>query len=490
MLRWSESETQVNALLIQPPDPPQAVAPFEPPPGDSQLLAPAWELLCLRSYLYERTRHLCSVVDCRFHADLEKELTEAVEGVPDLGVAAVNASTIGLGQAAAVIEIMKRRFPDVKVAVFGQHPSQFPEHAAAMPWVDFALAGDPEPILRNLLDYQDVEQRLRRVPGLVMAGHEAGEAYWLPDLRGLALPDWQGVFWGAYRVGLKADVCRAQARLSRGHPRSPADRASGGLYEPLRLWPMERLAAALQKAPAQGVTEVLLVDPPGVWTPQRLNEWCRTLDYLQNIQPWGLQLLPTLLNQDTMEYLRTSLCCRVEFVFPSCDPAVLKRYGCIVAPHDLGVTMGRLEELGLRVHSRFWIGGPEEGEGEDRRVAQTIRSLGFRSFSLHAFPCLPDTHLYEKYADLAPKLEDWIAWARSPWTERQPVAVWGGEGAAEDIDIDFDLILTAVRRHPRNLLKRMLEGLFAKNWISVIESKALGLIPKPAPPGGRDTRSG
>lgn len=472
----------MNVLLIQPPDPAPAVLPHEP--GEAYLFGPPWELLCLRSHLLDRTRYLCSIIDARLFTDVEQELVEAVKSLGEPPVAAVHTTTVGLGQASAVIEILKRRFPEIRVAIFGQHPSQFPQHAGVMPWVDYALAGDPEPILRNLLDYLDVEARLRRAPGLVLAGDERGTPYWLPDLRSLSLPDWQGVFWGGYRMGPRSEVCRGLARLSRGHTRCPADRAAGAGYEPLRLWPTDRMAAALQKAGHLGVTEILFVDPPGIWTPQLLDEWCRALDRVQNTQPWGLQLLPTLLKADTIDYLSRSLCRRLDFIFPSCDRKVLKRYGCIVTPEGLAAETARLEQNGIRVHYRFWLGGPEEREDEQARVFQTIRSLGFPPFSLSAFPYRLDAPLYAEHAaEASTGLEDWIRWARNPWITERPVALWGGPDAAEDVDITIELILKAARRDPRNLLKRLLATVFSRNWISFLESKAVGMMERPPAPG-------
>ena len=467
----------MNVLLIQPPDPPLPMLPFEPPSGTSRMFSPPWNLLCLRAYLLERTRHGGSFLDCRFFDDLEAGLTEAIRTTPDLGAAVVNTATLALGQAAAVVEIIKRSFPAVKTVLCGQHPSQFPDHVGAMPRVDFSLAGDPEPILRNLLDCLDVEARLRRVPGLVRSGGDPVAPYWLTDLKALSLPDWQGVFWGGYRVGSAGSVCRASVRLSRGHTHVPADRAFGENHEPLRFWPLDRMASVIQRCTGMGVSEVFLADPPGIWTPERLDQWCALLDTNRNAVPWSLQLLPTLLGDDTVGAMQAAGCRRVEFLFPSCDPEVLERYGCVVRPRDVADTLASLRASGIGAHARFWIGGPEERHGAADRTARTIRALGFPPFSLHPFPLALDSPIYQDYFESsATHLDQWVQWSRDPWMFERPVSLWGGSSDAPLIEQEFDTIVRAVQRSPSRLVHRALDHLKLKPVLSAMEEKVLSVV--------------
>ncbi|MBN1269644.1 MAG: cobalamin-dependent protein, partial [Kiritimatiellae bacterium] len=160
----------MKVLLVQPPDPPAPVKPVALAGADPPLFAPPWDLLCLRSYLLLHTRHLAAVIDCRTFADLETELAEAIRAEAEPRLLVVSTTSHALGQSAAVLEIARRDFPGMKTVLCGEFPSQFPEQVAAVTRVDYALAGDPEPILRNLLDYMDVPQRLQRVPGLIREG--------------------------------------------------------------------------------------------------------------------------------------------------------------------------------------------------------------------------------------------------------------------------------------------------------------------------------
>ncbi len=447
-------------------------------PSSARPLSSPWPLLCLRAFLLQRTRHLCTLVDCRLFSLLEQELVEAVRfSMSD--VAVVNTQTAGLGEAAAIFDILKRRFPDIVTVACGEYPSQFPEHAASLPRTDFALSGDPEPILRDLLDRLDTPQRLSKVPGLGLTGQPAKEAYWLSDLRSLSLPDWEGVFWNAYKPD-ENESCKVVTRLSRGHTRYPADRAFGGYREPLRIWPMERFASAMQKCPPHGIGEVLLDDPPGFWTPERLQRWCRTLTSIRNVQPWALRLLPTHLTDDTLLLLAQSLCRRVEFLFPSCDPDLLRRHGCVIGAKDLASTLSMLEERGIAVHLRFWMGGPEESTGETSRVLHTIRQLACRSYSLEAFPLQLDAPVCEENgSSISGLLEEWLRWTVDPWMLERPSTLWGGRESAVALADAFTHIERSVRRSPLRLLRTAWTSLRGRNWISYMEERAVGLFTTP-----------
>ena len=470
----------MNALLIQPPPPPRPLESIGP--ADLRHAATPWELLCLRTYLLEHTRHLCDIIDCGFFQDFETGLVERVRERPEAEVAVILAAGPNLGEVAAVLDILKRHFPAMKTALCGPYASQYPQQAAAMPRVDFVLAGDPEPILRNLLDYFDVEPRLLRVPGLLM--NEAGSVtpYWLDNLRSLSLPDWQGLFWPAYRTGGAEGACRAFARISRGHSHTPPDRAWGAAHEPLRLWPADRLAASMQRCACMGITEVLFDDPPGVWTGDRLREWCIALDRARNIQSWALQLLPAVLDQDTVDLLRTALCKRVEFIVPSCSPGVLAHYGCTVKPAEYRGTLAALAAAGIRAHVRLWIGGPDEAGNEEIWVVHMIRALDYTPHSLEPFPFVVDSPLYEEYcATSSTHIEDWVHWSRDPWLLNRPVPLWGGGAAIPRLTASFALIQKMIARDPRRMTKKLLADLTGRNWIAALEDRLLGLLTQPRP---------
>jgi hypothetical protein len=473
----------MNVLLIQPPDAPPDVEPRDSAYGRSARFVPSWDLLCLRAYLLNRTRFGCEFVDARLFTNLERDLAERIARTPDLAMAVVQTSSLGLGPAAAVTGLVRRAAPALKIAVCGQHPSQFPAHSHALHDADYAFCGDPEPILRNLMDCAGVEHRLQRVPGLRLSQQPPVEPYWLPDLKSLVLPDWSGVAWGAYAPDPSRQGALAEMRLSRGHTRTPQDRAQGNATEPLRQWPMERAANALQRCASAGIVELFLNDPPGFWTDARVGEWCAALDRAHNSQPWSFQTWPRPLSPDLIQSLQLGACRRIEFVFPSAQQETLSRYGYQTPAREFAGTVKALQNAGIEVQARIWVGGPEEQKGERDRVARLLSQLQFCPFSLHPFPLVFDSPLYREVdAPGKPALEAWIRWARDPWMAERPIALWGDQKARAYVEATMERIDTSVMNNPRHRLLRAVEKIRSIHVIESLENFALSRLRRAGPP--------
>ena len=473
----------MDVLLIQPPDAERPVPPRDSAYGHSVRFVPNWDLLCARAYLHQRTRHLAHFIDTRFFGKLERGLAQTLADHPQARLAVIHATSTGIGQVAAVAGILKQLRPDLRTAICGPHPSRFPD-LARVPHVDYALCGDPEPILRNLIDSFDAEQRLRRVPGLSTALQQAVEAYWLPDLKSLNLPDWDGVSWPGYRLPPPRQGALAELQLARGHSREVRDRTCGGAAEPLRVWPFDRVAAAMQKARHAGVVEVFLSDPPGFWTARRFADWVRALDAATNTVPWSLQLSPEPVPEDLLPALQLNCCRRIEFLFPTAEPALWPSFGLSLDLARLSAHIQQLQALGIEVEARFEIGGPEATPAEPAAVVQALKELRFCPFSLHPATVEFDAPLYrEQAAAGVPSHEAWMNWAREPWTAEKPTALWGGAKAVKQIGAAMDRVEGAVMRSPRRRWLRLLDALRSVRVIESMETAALQAVSRRTSPG-------
>ncbi len=454
------------------------VVPLDSTYGDAVRYVPPWDLLCLRSFILSKTKHQAAVVDCRLFADIEMNFLETLRAVPEPRMVVIDTPSLSLGQAVAVAEMTKANFPGTRVVLCGQHPSKFPTRIASIPHIDYAISGDPEPVLKSLVDFIDSDARLSRVPGLIKPGAFESGPSWLADLRALPLPDWQGVFWPAYEAGPRQAGWRAKVRISRGQSGQAADRAFRQSGEPLRIWPLDRMAACIQRCAHLGVVEVFVDDPPGIWTEDRLRAWCTALRDDRNSQAWALQLLPSDVSADTAALLYSAGCRRIEILFPSADLDILRHYGCDLTLGQIADSVKLLHGAGIQVKACFWLGGPEEDPGEVARVVRVIRHLGFCPFSLKSFPFAFDAPLYDEVpvTEDKPQIDTWLNWARHPWTEERPLPLWGGRTAQAQITEMIGEIEQAITRSPERRLRRMINTIRSRNWVVEMENMALGLF--------------
>lgn len=472
----------MHVVLVQPPDSAEADASGHV----HERLAPPWDLLCLQAFLRARTGHHGHLVDARLFSHFEADFVAAVRRVPAPRILVVHARDVQIGEAMAVVETTHRHFPDTPIALCGPYASAHPASAVALPHVQFALAGDPEPILRSLLDFLHVPNRLRQTPGLAVRGGGGVAPAWLPDLAALPAPTWEGVAWTAYHTTVGGGLT-GEMRLSRGHSGSAFDRAIGGADQPLRFWPMDRMAALLMRCAHKGVVEMEIADPPGVWTPDRIRAWCHALIRVHNTQPWSFQSPPRQFSAAEIETLIDAGCRRLALVLPSCDPDLLKRFECLHDRRRLKAAWQACRDAGLAVNLRLWVGGPEERRGERDRIARFVRALGFPGFVAQPFPFAFDAPLCrEREPDgRTPTLEEWIAWSHEPWIKTRPVPAWGGADGADRTAATCAAVVQRVTRSPLHRLKRAVARWRGRSLIEDLEARMVALFHRPAPPPGQ-----
>lgn len=473
----------MQVILVHPPH----TSTCEAAGHADESLAPPWELVCLHAFLRARTGHVPHLVDARLFSDFEREFSQTLQHVPGPRLLVVHARALHLAEAMAVVETAHRHAPDLPVALCGPFASAAPDECIALPHVSYALAGDPEPILRGLLDALHAPNRLRQIPGLHLRGVGGTGPAWLTDLSSLPAPTWDSPNWIAYRSGVGGGVT-AELCVSRGHTGAPADRAIGGAGQPLRLWPFDRIAPLVQKCAHKGATELHVADPPGLWTPDRLRAWCAALVRTRNTHPWSFRCLPRQFSAAEIADLVEAGCRRVEFILPSCDPDLLRRYECLHEKRRLAAALQSAAAGGLGVRMRIWVGGPEERAGEAVRITRMLGILGHPAFVPQPFPFAFDAPLARDREAPAgtPTLGTWLAWAREPWLHPRPVPAWGGEAGEQAAEAVCRKVVDDVLGNPVRRWRRWWNQWRHRSLIDNIETRMIALFQRPGTPPGAE----
>ena len=445
--------------VIEPPEAFPVVEPLRSRNAPPPIFAPPWSLLCLRAYLIKRAGYLCQLIDTRLFNHFEQELVKALEQMPNLRVAVVNTSSLSLGQAMATMETIKRRFPAIKTVMCGPHPSQFPGLVQHLPWLDYALCGDPEPILRNLLARLDGKAKTQDIPGCIMADQPVVEPFWKMEPDNLFLFHEEGIDWRAYPVG---PVRQAIMRLTRGSAGNiAAGLADEDFYQPLRTCPHEQAANILCEFRRLDITEVRIADPPGFWSHWEIEAWCETLLSKDNYQSWSIKLLPVPLTESTIGLLQAAHCKHVVFVCPSTDLDVLAKLGCVLPLRKFRATLDQLTAADISFHLHFWMGGLETNTQKRWDIIRILHDLKYPPFTLEPHPSNQPLEVdREKSYDPA-HIEAWIAWAKGPGEKKtRPKAPWTGNVPVADFVAAMNLVGLTVQRSPLRWLRHTLRSIY------------------------------
>jgi len=444
--------------LIQPSPPVPSVIPIDAANGTSVHFSPSWDLLCLQSFLLERTGHTCTLIDTRCHESTEAAL-QILRDPPDArttSVAVIYTTIDNLGSAISIAAHVRKQFPSMITALCGPYVASFPETIELFPGVQFGLAGDPEIILRNLLEFIDIEHRLKLVPGLIIPGVAAKNPHWVRDLHSLSLPEWFRVDWRSYSINHHHKGVHLEARISRGHPGKKEDRAWPVPQEPLRLWPLPLLAQLLQKCSGHGITEVFFADPPGLWTDDMIMEWCRHLRVVRNSQAWSFQLVPRMLTNELITELAANGCRRIEFIIPTCDTGLRSSRGLELTDRQIATVLSRVKAGNILPLLAYWIQGPGEPPGEAARVLQHISAMDYPPFALCPHPFFHDSMLFREEGETqrAPPISAWLEWAQKPDENKPPPALWRGTQGVAECQRIMNVILKNIHRNPWHQIRR------------------------------------
>lgn len=210
-------------------------------------------------------------------------------------------------------------FPDTPVAVFGSHPTLFPEHALAAPGVDFCVFGDPEDAFVELLAALAAGEPPRGVLGVGFRDPQPTLNKPRParrHLNDLPLPAWDLLDRSAYH--LPASRTRRSAalpvRFSRGcsHAECLYCARSSSLKRPYLRVEARRAARQLAELrEATGVDEVVLVDDEVVVGGDWIREFSGELRNLHKPVQWSCEVRPSQVDAGILRAMSDAGCHQV-----------------------------------------------------------------------------------------------------------------------------------------------------------------------------------
>ena len=223
----------MEVLIIQPPTP--ALTAFDQTGGRASHISPPWNALCLLGFLRGRTRHSGRLFDARHRAHWQDELADALVIPRPIEAAVIACDLRDETAVREVVNLLRKTFPQMPLIGFGESPTFSPQKFTAATGADYGLCGDPEPILRQLLDNIHVPFRRQRIASLVHAGSNGTSPLWTADLKTLALPNLADANFSAYETETYPHGLRFDMQVSRGCSENPVDALLRPGNAPLRL---------------------------------------------------------------------------------------------------------------------------------------------------------------------------------------------------------------------------------------------------------------
>ncbi|MBW1989022.1 MAG: radical SAM protein [Deltaproteobacteria bacterium] len=395
---------------------------------------PPMGLLYLKAAL-NRSAHESAFLDANLEGlDHRQAARRALSHQPDL--IGIQAMTHTMPDACLLAKEIKAASPGTAVMIGGPHPTIYPEETAALPYVDFAFAGEGEEGLITFLDrFDDPEARLS-VPGV--AGKKDGNVVYTPsagllsDLDAVPIPARRDTPYDRYTSVLAQKNPIAIMITSRGCPFSCV--FCNRMGRKYRAHSADRVLAEFDDVVSLGVGEVFIHDDTFSLDRKRVVDICQGLMERGAPVVWEARTRVDRVDPELLALMKKAGCARLSFGVESGSPRVLAAMKKGTTPDQARAAFSWCRAAGITTLADFMVGNLEETEEDIQQTLDLLKDLDpdYAQFSICS--PYPNTPLYQLALDQGVVKSDvWRAFAADPLAPFESPA-WTAHFSREELD--------------------------------------------------------
>jgi radical SAM superfamily enzyme YgiQ (UPF0313 family) len=320
---------------------------------------------------------------------------------PDLLI--VETATTSLAHDLAVLDLVRARQPEARIAVCGPHVSMLPDEALRSPSVDFVIMGEPEITALELTHALGGGNDYAGIPGLAFR-NGAGDVFQNPrremmaDLDVLPYPMRRGLPMNRYNVpGFPAPVVYMYA--SRGCPyvcnfclwvQTIFDRHRYVPRSPARI--VDEIQHVMKEFP--DTKSLFFDDDTFNIGKDRLREFAAEMKRRGVRIPWGMNARADNWDAGLVRDLRDTGLFNVRFGIESGDPEVLARSGKALNLDEVRENLRLFREMGIKNHLNFMVGLAGESWDSIKSTVKFVKSVPADSVQFTVAVPFPKTEYY------------------------------------------------------------------------------------------------
>jgi radical SAM superfamily enzyme YgiQ (UPF0313 family) len=350
-------------------------------------------LICLATWLRERSEHQAEVLDALLEGMSPEEVARhaVATGAQAVGLSGMTHTWMDCLLLARAI---RAAAPQLPIILGGPHATLFPMESLEHSEVDYVVVGDGEVPLTSLLDrLAQGREDTDGLPGVLRRGDPAGSRYVHPDMADLPIPDRSLTPWRRYASVVSRRPPTTVVMSSRGCPyRCSFCSTAGG--KKFRANPAHRVVDELEHCVGLGIREFLFFDELFTFDRSRVLEICRQIRERGLDVFWDVRSRVDRVDPEMLRAMAAAGCQRVQYGIESGTERVLGLYTKDMTPEQARQAVRWTREAGISTYADFMIGAPGETREE---ILETLRfahslDLDFVHFSITML--LPRTRLY------------------------------------------------------------------------------------------------
>lgn len=329
---------------------------------------------------------------------------KALEYGPD--IVGISSTTVAFHRALETAGEIKDRIPDIPVVIGGPHVTAVREDVLYHPEFDFAVYGEGEETLKELLDtltdgcFSSVKGLIYRDKGVPIIN--AARPF-IADMDKIPFPAYDLIADFKIYNPPPSNYKRlpvANVITSRGCPNRCTFCGHSAFGHTLRQRSPENIAAEIELLYNQyNVREIAFVDDTFTIRPERIFELFKILNRKKINFPWTCMSRINTVDFATVKFMKNQGCWHISFGVESGNEDILRLIRKNISLVDAKKVIGWCHQLGIRTKGFFIVGHPGETQSTIDETIQTALDLPLDDVVVTLNTPLPGTEQYQTAED-------------------------------------------------------------------------------------------
>jgi anaerobic magnesium-protoporphyrin IX monomethyl ester cyclase len=428
-------------------------------------------LLSIATCVLDSTKHDVKVVDS-IAEDLDYPDIEAVIAKEAPDIVGVTCITDYLIDAVMVAKTAKKVNPAALVMFGGHHVNLFPIETIRLPYVDIAVMGDGELVVKEILDRLSDNKSIDELNGVLTKTNfdkRTPQRIVLESLDALPLARRDLVNYDKYTSVLAKGSPVTTMLTSRGCPFS-CPYCSGGNIK-MRSNSTARVIEEIESCLKLGINDILFFDELFTMNKKRVVEICDMIIEKGLRFRWHARARIDCVDRELLKKMKKAGCRLIQFGIEAGTDRiqkVLKRNLTIEKIREvIKITQG----TGILTYGNFMFNAPTETREEMQATIDFAIALDLDYAVFGALTVFPKTELYAQLKSEGRLKEDfWQRFVEAPETYRVSGAFWPGEYGDAELNAMVEKAYRAFYIRPRYLVKALFRNETLKQKLTQIRS--------------------
>jgi len=294
--------------------------------------------------------------------------------------------------------------PSVITIIFGSFPTFYLEQTVKSEYVDFAIAGEPEFTIRNLVNRLQSEnkQALQSIKGICYTDNEKivnnGKAPTIENLDLVPIPNRSYIRDVYYFNPLVRNKDWTTALSSRGCPAQCNYCLSPEFYgNQYRFQTPKRMLEEVQYLINTGYKEIFYRDETFTGNKRRIEEFCNLIKEKKIEFDWICNIRIGSVNYNLLSLMKSSGCHYVKVGVESGSQLILNNLNKNISLTETKKVFKWMNQLGLSSHAHLILGSPGETKTTIYKTIEFVKKLKPSTVTFNLFTPFPGTKIFREY---------------------------------------------------------------------------------------------